>query len=288
MSTIKNHYPSIIESWKMLMVIVIINIGFSFIFSQIKNYLGDDISVLLQYLIFMGIPLLYFLKRKKESAGTLELNFKLTNFKISLLLICTTLLLLIIIRYPIIILLNTIDFFKFSAPYQSNVIQEFMPYTLISTCILAPIFEEVIFRGIILNGLLKSYNPLKAIAFSSLLFGLVHLNPIQIVAALTMGIFAGWVYYKTKSIGYTILIHAVNNIAVMGLVSIISHLQKNAIQSLKQYENLFLVVFALLIILFSICLYLLIIELKKIKLNSLIPYSFAQQTNIDLDNKIEN
>jgi len=84
--------------------------------------------------------------------------------------------------------------------------------TFITIVIAAPILEELIFRGIILDGLLKKYSPIKAILITSVLFGLVHLNPWQFLAALSLGIFAGWIYHETKSISFAIIIHAANNL----------------------------------------------------------------------------
>lgn len=41
---------------------------------------------------------------------------------------------------------------------------------------------------------------------------IVHLNPWQFVGALIIGIFSGWVYYKTRKLFLSILIHLVNNL----------------------------------------------------------------------------
>jgi len=50
-----------------------------------------------------------------------------------------------------------------------------------------------------------------AIIISSVLFGLIHMIPLQIVAAAFMGMALGWIYYKTKSLWFVIIIHAINN-----------------------------------------------------------------------------
>ena len=50
----------------------------------------------------------------------------------------------------------------------------------IALVIAAPILEELIFRGIMLDGLLRIYSPTKAVIVSSLLFGLIHLNPATV------------------------------------------------------------------------------------------------------------
>lgn len=77
--------------------------------------------------------------------------------------------------------------------------------------IAAPILEELVFRGIVLKKFLEKYNPYRAIIYSALIFGIGHLNPWQFIAAFTIGIAIGWLYWKTRSIWPGIFIHFVNN-----------------------------------------------------------------------------
>ncbi|MBC6607742.1 CPBP family intramembrane metalloprotease [Hymenobacter sp. BT188] len=78
-------------------------------------------------------------------------------------------------------------------------------------CVSAPILEELLFRGLLLPGLLKNYSPRKAILQSSLLFGIIHLNPAQVVSAFLLGLFLGWLYYRTQSLAACIVVHFLNN-----------------------------------------------------------------------------
>lgn len=80
--------------------------------------------------------------------------------------------------------------------------------------ILAPLFEEVIYRGIILNGMLKRYSPEKAIVISALIFGFIHLNLPQGLNAFIIGLMIGTVYYYTRSLSICMLMHAANNFIV--------------------------------------------------------------------------
>jgi glutamate-5-semialdehyde dehydrogenase len=77
--------------------------------------------------------------------------------------------------------------------------------------VVAPLTEEVLFRGLILRGLLGRWRPSLAIVTSALLFALLHFNPAQTPVALVLGLVLGWLYYRTRSIGLCILGHAVNN-----------------------------------------------------------------------------
>jgi len=81
--------------------------------------------------------------------------------------------------------------------------------------IVAPLSEEILFRGIILRGLVNRYSPTKAILISAILFSLFHLNPYQFFAAFVMGLFLGYLYFRIKSILPCILAHSISNLLVV-------------------------------------------------------------------------
>lgn len=82
-----------------------------------------------------------------------------------------------------------------------------------STVLLAPFLEEVLFRGYFLKSFLKNYKPWVAISLSALLFGLLHGNPQQFIAAFTVGLLLGYTYWRTHSLLTPILIHLLNNLS---------------------------------------------------------------------------
>ena len=84
---------------------------------------------------------------------------------------------------------------------------------MVTVVVAAPVLEELLLRGIILDGLLKIYSPKKAIIWSALFFGFFHLNPWQFIPAFALGLFMGWIYYRTRSLMTTIFIHFVANSA---------------------------------------------------------------------------
>ena len=78
--------------------------------------------------------------------------------------------------------------------------------------LLAPLSEELVFRGAILRELLKwKENPWIGIIISAMLFSLVHMNPVQMPHAFLVGILLGWLYYRTNSIIPGVTWHWVNN-----------------------------------------------------------------------------
>lgn len=93
-----------------------------------------------------------------------------------------------------------------------NIMLNYKIAGFITICILAPIFEEIIFRGIILKGMLNhKVKPVIAIFVSGLIFGLAHLNPWQFIGAGILGIIFGFIYYRTNSLFLTMLLHFLNN-----------------------------------------------------------------------------
>jgi uncharacterized protein len=77
--------------------------------------------------------------------------------------------------------------------------------------IIAPIVEELIFRGVIMSGFSRIYHPVFAIFFSALLFALFHLNPWQFPAAFALGLILGWIRMRTGSVLACIAGHATHN-----------------------------------------------------------------------------
>lgn len=78
-------------------------------------------------------------------------------------------------------------------------------------CVAAPVLEEMLFRGVILRGFLRQYSRTFAILWSAALFGAAHLNLYQLATAFAIGIVAGWLYERCRSLWPCILLHASYN-----------------------------------------------------------------------------
>ena len=90
--------------------------------------------------------------------------------------------------------------------------------------ILAPLTEEVVFRGAVLRVLLKLFGQRwhwLPIALSAVVFGLVHGNIQQFVHATLIGLILGWMYYRTDSILPGIVFHWVNNSAAYVIANLL-------------------------------------------------------------------
>ena len=86
-------------------------------------------------------------------------------------------------------------------------------------CILAPILEEVLMRGFLLDGLSTNYGKIVALLISAALFSILHFNIAQIVPSFICGIILGLLYFYTDSIFSCILAHiGYNSISYMMIV----------------------------------------------------------------------
>ncbi|QIX63039.1 CPBP family intramembrane metalloprotease [Hymenobacter sp. BT18] len=104
----------------------------------------------------------------------------------------------------------------------------------VSLCLMAPILEELLLRGVLLRGLLRNYpgRPWLAIGLSAVVFGLIHINPAQVVATALIGLVLGWLYYRTQSLWLCMAGHALNNLlAFAGMMSGKELEEKSAVEA---------------------------------------------------------
>jgi membrane protease YdiL (CAAX protease family) len=96
------------------------------------------------------------------------------------------------------------------------------PWSLIlAAVVVAPVAEELYFRGFLLQGLWRSFGPRWAIGISAVVFGLFHFGGARLQAVLPMisatliGVVLGYLFVRTRNLAVTVLAHAlVNGVAV--------------------------------------------------------------------------
>ena len=93
-------------------------------------------------------------------------------------------------------------------------------WLLVSAVMLAPLFEEIIFRGYTAGILRRLYGGMAAWLASSLIFGLVHMIPSVVLSATFCGLVLGYYYLRYRSLVMVIILHAMNNITACFLRSI--------------------------------------------------------------------
>ncbi len=106
-------------------------------------------------------------------------------------------------------------------------------YMLLSILVVAPIFEELLCRGVILESIRKRRGSVVGCIISALIFGLMHFEPQSVLNAFAIGILLGYLYLRTRSIFAPIILHSLNNVLAYFLLlfgfanTTISQLVKN-------------------------------------------------------------
>lgn len=91
-------------------------------------------------------------------------------------------------------------------------------YILYYVVISVPV-QEIVFRGVLQTRLEKMVRPVLAIALTSLLFGLVHIqNPLMVVLAVMAGLVWGWSFHRRRNLAGPIASHAVLGLYLFSFV----------------------------------------------------------------------
>lgn len=164
---------------------------------DLTHFLNNTCSYLLILYYLLIIIYLYHHNKKEEPALAKKAYFPLVNLGISLAIVMNMLI------------------FKIFPPKNITTIPFLL--VLISSGIIGPIYEEIIFRYCFLNKLKKFNSTKKALIINTLIFALIHLSPIKIIYAFILGIFLNISYEKHNNILAPILIHISANTIVLFL-----------------------------------------------------------------------
>ncbi len=242
-------------------------------------------------LIGYGLFALYMCKKKnKDKKNILKLQdvdvktrtiiFKKVNWKMVLICVVLPLIALFLTSYFVNLVTAGLQNIGYSKPNDLPFkIDNFWNFllSLIFLSSLPAFVEELLFRGIILGGLLNSAKTHKArvisVFVSALLFALCHQSALQFVYPLIMGVVFGFIYMYTGNIWYSIIAHFTSN-AVVCLVNFISELSGNVSTSID-VTWLYAVIAILTLAVFITILYFVLKLIRKMCKNS---------SSFDLDN----
>ncbi len=108
-------------------------------------------------------------------------------------------------------------------------------YRILTVGVLAPIFEELIFRKFLIDRIGK-YGEKTAIVASGLMFGLFHGNFQQFFFATMLGMFWAYIYLKTGKVWYTMLLHAIINLSTSVITVFL--LQRIDYDEISRFSNI--------------------------------------------------
>ena len=162
---------------------------------------------------FIIIPLIIYVSRKSGISG--HWTVKSPGIQLILLLALLALSARIILQ-P---LINPVDYFNALIGGRVRLFDFNLPefnlnwvINSIFIVLIVPIFEEIFFRKQILGLLLKKYSPAVSIVIGSALFACAHWRINDIGALFIWGLLFSLVYYKTKSLEASILLHSLTNL----------------------------------------------------------------------------
>lgn len=199
------------KSGLLYLIICVLSIGISFLLIYLYSAYDFDLDMVSNMLLSEAIlilPAILMLCFSKEKVTEV-----LSIRKIKLTTLCGVVA-FTIATSPLITLVNLISqLWVSNRVYESST--QFLslpPFLLIFFVgILAPVCEEVVFRGAILGGYKKEGNVFKAVMLSGILFGLMHMNINQASYALVIGIFLGFLVEATGSLFSSIIFHMLIN-----------------------------------------------------------------------------
>ncbi len=137
-------------------------------------------------------------------------------------------------------------------------------WAIITTVAMAPILEEILFRGVIQGSAMSRYGAMRAIIISSAAFALIHVMPQQVIYAFVAGLILGYIYWKTQSILSVIIIHAFNNGTAFIQKSIFGdEISNQTIRELIKNDTLYWISYSIITILFITALIMLLQQTSK-------------------------
>ena len=209
---LKYYKPTLGQSWWLVLLILVGSLvggGIALFWSSVPQSLS--------YFIMMLVPLLWCVMKGRlaEQAGVRPLAIHAPHYGklpawVFFVLAGIALIAVSFLVEPLANLIPMPDSIK--AIFEKAFVESTLWDMVVSTCILAPLLEELLCRGIMLRGMLaRRKAPWKAIVWSALIFAVMHMNPWQSIPAFLIGLLLGWVYYRTHSLWATIFLHCLNN-----------------------------------------------------------------------------
>lgn len=216
-----NYYtPSLAQSWVIVGWLILGSLALGLGLGILYNLTGSPFfrTTTFSYICTMIVPLAYayVAANRRPPFGEpvcVPLNKpdfgKCSGFVFFVVLFFALLALSVIIE-PLSNAIPMNDYFKslFEQVFEESALWDM----IIATCIMAPLAEEFLCRGLMQRGMIHcGMKPWKAILWSAFIFAFIHLNPWQAIPAFAFGCFFGWVYWKSGCLWATIFMHFLNN-----------------------------------------------------------------------------
>jgi len=208
-------FPGVLQSVGLILFNLVLSVfAYAFVIIITGSPKPGGVAVGISYLVTMTTTLLFAYRLSKAEFKEV---FPPTAFRLSALLPLPFVVLGIAI-----FLAQALAAVNRLIPMPKEVLEQFQtlggsPAFLVLGVFVAPVLEELLFRGVILRGLLGRYGVATAIIADALLFALMHMNPWQFLPAFLLGTLSAWMFVRSRSIILCIAVHVVWNAFYLGI-----------------------------------------------------------------------
>jgi len=171
------------------------------VLTYLKKYISTNIIMFFGNIFVILLPIIILEKKiNKKSLIDLLKNNKTINIYLAFLIFLLSISLQFGLTYPTYLFIKNM----LNKPFNLSSPNFFI---LISSLIISPILEELLFRKIIFNNLLQYKSYYYSLIFSSLTFCLLHPNISNLIPVFILSLITGWIYFKTNNIFYSVIFH---------------------------------------------------------------------------------
>ncbi len=198
-------------------------------YGYVTTLISQIFVVLLPSLIYLA-----FSKRKIRDYFKYRTNYKFMDMIFIILMVVSLNIISTYINHPVIKILEV-------TPYyfpEFSIYEIFM--AIITLCVIPAVFEEILFRGIVLDELLHKFSVIKTCIITSLIFSFIHLDYTNIIPQFILSIFLCNITLSAKSVYPSVIAHLGYNL--------FSFIIRNNIIQLLRYNRTTVILISLLFV----------------------------------------
>jgi len=193
------------DIWLSIALIILLTVGMGIVFfTWSGNEFLQNIGLVLTEIIYI-MPVIFFLVKRKASWNALGFRrFDKSNLAMG----CG----LLVFAYVLVLLHNTILALFGITTQGDQIFQLFEnldhPLWLVFIgVVLAPLIEEIYFRGFLFGGFRKKFGWKKAALISAIMFSIAHVQVITLIPTFILGYLFAYMFYKSNSLWPGVLLH---------------------------------------------------------------------------------
>jgi membrane protease YdiL (CAAX protease family) len=198
-----------LESWVGVLLLIVLNVVLVlFIKKGSSAQLAQSVTIVFAELAYV-LPVVIILAWKRISWKYLGFGgFNLSTLGIG----CG----MLVIGYGIILIHNLILTFLGIAPQGEEIFNIFKAvespiWLFVAAAIVAPLVEEIFFRGFLFQGFRKRYGWMPALLLSSFIFAAAHLDLASLIPTFILGVILTYMYHRSNSLWPGIIFHFLIN-----------------------------------------------------------------------------